>query len=122
MKTLRHIGLALLTVVLCVSFAACSDDDGPQTTSNLVGSVWVGTNPYTGFEVEVSIKSESKCVITVYEPNSTNLYDQEECDYLYSETTGAFSCKYDGYTITGKIVENTVTLTDKYGTYILTKK
>lgn len=114
--------MALLAVVLCVNFTACSDDDEPQTTSNLIGTVWAGTNPHTGFGVEVSIKNGTKCVITVYEPNSTDLYDQEECSYLYSEATGAFSCEYDSFTITGKIEGNTMKLTDKYGTYTLTKK
>lgn len=123
MKTLRFIGMALLAVVLCVNFAACSDDDDePQTPSNLIGTVWVGTNPNTGFEVEVSIKNDTKCIVSVYKPNSTDLYDQEECAYLYSVTTGAFSCEYDGYTITGKIEGNRMELTDKYGTYTLTKK
>lgn len=123
MKTLRFIGMALLAVVLCVNFAACSDDDDePQTPSNLIGTVWIGTNPNTGFEVEVSIKNDTKCIVSVYKPNSTDLYDQEECAYLYSETTGAFSCEYDGYTITGKIDGNRMELTDKYGTYTLTKK
>lgn len=123
MKTLRFIGMALLAIVLCVNFAACSDDDDePQTPSNLIGTVWVGTNPNTGFEVEVSIKNDTKCIVSVYRPNSTDLYDQEECAYLYSETTGAFSCEYDGYTITGKIDGNRMELTDKYSTYTLTKK
>lgn len=123
MKTLRFIGMALLAIVLCVNFAACSDDDDePQTPSNLIGTVWIGTNPNTGFEVEVSIKNDTKCIVSVYKPNSTDLYDQEECAYLYSETTGAFSCEYDGYTITGKIDGNRMELTDKYGTYTLTKK
>lgn len=123
MKTLRFIGMALLAVVLCMNFAACSDDDDePQTPSNLIGTVWVGTNPNTGFEVEVSIKNDTKCIVSVYKPNSTDLYDQEECAYLYSVTTGAFSCEYDGYTITGKIEGNRMELTDKYGTYTLTKK
>lgn len=27
MKTLRFIGMALLAIVLCVNFSACSDDD-----------------------------------------------------------------------------------------------
>lgn len=111
-----------MAVVLCVGLAACSDDDDEQTVSDLIGTVWVGTNPNTGFEVEVSIKDESKCVITVYRPGSTDLYDQEECAYLYSEATGAFSCEYDSFTITGKISGNTMRLTDKYGTYTLTKK
>lgn len=43
MKTLRFIGMALLAVVLCVNFAACSDDDEnepPVTPSTLAGTTW----------------------------------------------------------------------------------
>ena len=41
MKTLRKIGMAFLAVVLCVSFAACSDDDdsGKIDPSQLAG-IW----------------------------------------------------------------------------------
>ena len=45
----------------------------------------------------------SKCVITVYEPNSTELYNQEKYAYLYSETTSVFPCEYDGFKIKGQI-------------------
>ena len=56
MKTLRTIGMDLLAVFVCVNFAACSDDDGtPQPLADLVGTVWAGTNPFTGYGVEVSI-------------------------------------------------------------------
>lgn len=123
MKTFKFIGMALLTIVMCINLTACSDDDdGPGTPADLIGTVWTGTNPHTGFEVEVSIKNDSKCVITIYRPNSTDLYDQEECAYLYSETTGVFSCEYDHFTITGQIKGNSMKLTDKYGSYTLKKK
>lgn len=123
MKTLRLIGMALFAIVLCVSFASCSDDDDePQNPSDLIGTVWIGTSPYTGYEVEVNIKDDSKCIVTVYEPNSTTLYDQEECSYLYSETTGVFTCEYGGDEITGRISGNTMELTDQFGTYTLQKQ
>lgn len=38
MKTLRSIGMALLAVILCVSFATCSDDDDESST--LAGTTW----------------------------------------------------------------------------------
>ena len=45
MKTLRFIGVALLTVLLSVSFSACgSDDDGPQTSSSPLIGTWEKTN------------------------------------------------------------------------------
>lgn len=123
MKTLRFIGMALLALVLCVNFTACSDDDDePETVTDLIGTTWSGTNPYTDFGVEVYIKDGSKCVITVYRPDSKDVYDKEECSYVYDETTGVFSCRYDSYTITGKVEGNSMTLTDEYGTYVLKKK
>ncbi|MFL1684967.1 MULTISPECIES: hypothetical protein [Bacteroidales] len=64
----------------------------------------------------------SKCVITVYEPNSTELYNQEKYAYLYSETTSVFPCEYDGFKIKGQIEGNTMKHTDKYGTYTSSKK
>ncbi len=39
MKTLRYIGMALLAVVLCVNFAACSDDD-EDDVQTLSGTTW----------------------------------------------------------------------------------
>lgn len=122
MKTLRFIGMALLAMILCVNFAACSDDDEPQATSKFIGTVWRGTNPITEFVVEVSVTSNTKCIVTAYQPDGTTLYDRQECAYIYKETTGEFSCAYDGYTITGKIEGNTMELTDKFGTYTLTKQ
>lgn len=40
MKTLRFIGMALLAVVLSVSFSSCSDDDGSSYSVNDVTGVW----------------------------------------------------------------------------------
>lgn len=43
MKTLRYIGMTLLAVVLCVNFAACSDDDEDDTQvtpATLAGTTW----------------------------------------------------------------------------------
>ena len=123
MKTLRAIGMALLAVFVCVNFAACSDDDdAPQPLADLVGTVWAGTSPFTGYGVEVSVGGGSKCVVKVYKPNSSEVYDREECGYTYDESTGAFTCGYSGYTITGWVSGNTMTFTDEYGTYTLTRK
>ena len=123
MKTLRFFGMALLVMILCVNFAACSDDDEePQSTSDLIGTVWRGTNPHTDYVVEVEIKNDSRCVITTYEPDGSTVYAQEECSYVYDEATGEFVCQYDGYETTGKITGNTMTLTDIYGTYTLKRQ
>ena len=45
MKTIRLFGIALLTVLMSVSFSACgSDDDGPQTSSSPLIGTWEKTN------------------------------------------------------------------------------
>ena len=41
MKTLRMIGMALVAVVMCAGFAACSDDEeGDNPSSALAGTTW----------------------------------------------------------------------------------
>ncbi|MBQ9230211.1 MAG: hypothetical protein IJ190_03410 [Prevotella sp.] len=47
MKTLRFIGIALLTVLMSVSFSACggSDDDEPQPSSNPLIGTWESIDP-----------------------------------------------------------------------------
>lgn len=124
MKTLRYIGMAIMAIVLCIGFTACSsdDDDENQTTESLIGSTWAGTSTATGYGIEVRIIDSEKCSITVYAPNSSNATDTETCYYVYNEEDGTFACYYDGDSITGKISGNTMTLTDQYGTYKLKKK
>ena len=65
MKTLRFIGMALLAVVLCVNFAACSDDeDEPQTTpATLAGTTWkIVTSDENGMEGATFTFNEDKTV------------------------------------------------------------
>lgn len=42
MKTLRFIGMALLAVVMCVNFAACSDNDEEKAESDNLTEIIVG--------------------------------------------------------------------------------
>ena len=46
MKTLRLIGMALLVIVMSVSFIACSndDDDNKEASTSLVGTTWKVTS------------------------------------------------------------------------------
>jgi len=47
MKTLKFIGITLLTVLMSVSFSACggSDDDEPQPSSNPLIGTWESIDP-----------------------------------------------------------------------------
>lgn len=43
MKTLRFLGMVLLAMVLCVNFAACSDDDDDETVVKTIHVETAGT-------------------------------------------------------------------------------
>ena len=38
MKTLRFIGMALIAVIMCVNFVACSDDDEEEANAAIEGT------------------------------------------------------------------------------------
>ena len=46
MKTLRFIGMAILAVIMSISFVACSsdDDDDKEASTSLVGTTWKVTS------------------------------------------------------------------------------
>ena len=71
MKTLRFIGMALLAVVLCVNFAACSDDDEETTESDNLTEIIVGIWAQDGDDDILVIKADGTGVIygdeTLYE-------------------------------------------------------
>lgn len=123
MKKLLPILSALFIACLCIGFSACSDDDDgddSQSTSDLIGSVWYGVNHNTGYPTEVKIEDSRNCVITVYRPDSEEIYQQERVEYLYSETTGAFTVEFDDWNVKGYIKGNEMTLTDnRYGSFTL---
>ena len=109
MKKFKFLAFALFAVLACVSFASCSDDDKDEAV-----------NPHTGYPTKVEVKDASKCVVTVYEPNSTTIYQRDECTYTYDSKTGAFSVRFDDYNVIGFIKGDTMTLTDnRYGTFDL---
>ena len=128
MKTLRYIGATLLAIILCVSIAACSSDDEEDTTIptaiSLVGTDWKGVNG-GNCNVKVHIGNSTTCMITVYYPNSTKVYNQQECTYTYDEKTGRFTVKYSDsseykdYEMMGYTKGNALTVSDKYSTYTL---
>lgn len=130
MKTFRYIGMALLAIMLCVGFVACSSDDDDETASAasaLVGTEWQGKNG-VDCVVLVKITSSTQCNVTVYYPNSTKVYNNKVCTYVYDESTGRFilnysdDIAYDDYAMQGIIKGNILTVTDKYSTYTLRRK
>ena len=48
MKTFRFIGMAIIAVLLCVNFTACSNDDGDEPKSSSIVGVWEYTSNNDG--------------------------------------------------------------------------
>ena len=127
MKTFRIIGMALMAIMMCFSITACSsDDESASQTNSLVGTEWKGKNG-NNYMVVVKITSGNQCSITVYYPNSTKVYNSKVCTYVYNDSTGHSILNYsddkyyDDYAMQGYIKGNSLTVTDKYSTYTLTK-
>jgi uncharacterized lipoprotein YehR (DUF1307 family) len=57
MKTLRLIGMAIVAVIMCVNFAACSDDDEEEANATIEGT-W----KYTSSSDE-DLRSGSKVMV-----------------------------------------------------------
>lgn len=118
----------LFAIILCVGISACSDDDDEDTSIpsavSLIGTDWAGVNGVQ-CDVKVHIGNSSSCMVTVYYPNSTSVYNRQECAYTYNETTGRFVIiysdgnEYKNYEMQGYIKGNTLTVSDKYSTYTL---
>ena len=118
MKTLRFIGMALLAVVLCVNFAACSDDDEDAALpSSLAGTEWTGTDPY-GYVVNVTVGATT-CEIDVNKPDGSDYYTRTG-SYTYDPSTGSITAEYDGDIIKAQLKGNTITV--HYDDYVFTLK
>lgn len=122
MKTLRTIGMALLAIVMCINFTACEQEEEPWEPADAIDCEFYGTNP-EGYGVSIYIETETKCLVSIYSPNSTSLVDCELCDYQYNKETFTFTCTYNGNLMTGKLrAEDGVEymdITDHSGTYTL---
>lgn len=119
MKTLRFIGMALLAVVLCVNFAACSDDDEDSLPSSIAGTEWTGTDPYD-YVINVTVGT-STCEIEVNKPDGSNYYTGTS-SYTYDPSTGWITAEYGSTPIRGQIKGDTMTVSYDDYTIILKKK
>ena len=85
MKTLRYISMAILTVVLCVNFAACSDDDEETTESDNLTEIIVGIWAQDGDDDILVIKADGTGVIY----GDETLYEKGEGDsFTWSYNNG----------------------------------
>lgn len=113
MKTLRFIGMALLAIVLCMNFTACSEDDGNETSSTnyLAGTTWkvvsVSPNDVLGLE-GVNFTFHPNLSFTT-SPEVEDIFDR----YLVNgdKLLLGYSSDYNDY------VEGTLTINDNTATY-----
>ena len=119
MKTLRFIGMALLAVVLCVNFAACSDDDEdePQVTPTiLAGTTWkITASDENGMEgATFTFKADGTVTVNpsmwskvTYSVNNSDLKivfnDDDYIEGAISINGNAATYKYKWYDIDGSV-------------------
>lgn len=121
MKTLRFIGMALLAVVMCVNFIACSDDDDDNNSlpNSLAGTEWTGTDPYD-YIINVTVGT-STCKIDVKAPDGSDYYT-DTSSYTYDPSTGWVTAEYGSTPVSGQVKGNTITVSYEDYTITLRKK
>ena len=94
MKTLRFIGIALLTVLMSVSFSACggSDDDEPQPSSNPLIGTWESIDP-DGDNYILEMKADGSYYQVEYEGTT------EEIDRSYKGSYKILSVNGNTYEV-----------------------
>lgn len=126
MKTLRLFGVVLMTMIMCFSFSACSDDDDEDTSiptaAQLVGTTWRGTSSsWYGYYAIVTINSTSTCTVVVYDDEG-DVDQTVTCSYEYDEEDGEVYASY-GSGISGYIKGNKMSLTStSLGSFVMTKQ
>ena len=93
MKTLRLFGVALLTVLMSVSFSACgSDDDGNQPSSNPLVGTWEMTD-VDGDYYTLELKADGSYYQVEYEGTT------EEIDRSYKGSYKILSVNGNTYEV-----------------------
>lgn len=117
MKTLRFIGMALLAVIMCVNFAACSDDNDDSLPSSIAGTEWSGKDPYD-YIINVTIGT-STCKIEVKMPDGSDYYSGTS-SYTYDPSTGWITAEYGSTQVSGQVKGDTMII--DYDDYTITLK
>ena len=81
MKTFRFIGMALLAVVMCVNFAACSDDDEEKVASDNLNKIIIGAWAQDGDDDIFVVNADGTGI--GYEDEDEELYEQNEQCYTF---------------------------------------
>ena len=127
MKAIRLIGVALLTVLMSVSFSSCSksdDDNGGSSSNPLVGTWYTegvekGSPTYT----EITYNADYTCTWRDYKSDKTTIKESESGKYKVEGSTLSiwWSGSSTPWTTTFSISGNKMTTSEAGGT-VWTKK
>lgn len=78
MKTLRFIGIILLTVILCMNFTFCSDDD--ESNKSITGTTWKCTST----EVTELLDNDEDKINPIEEGRAFKFLSYDRCFFIYS--------------------------------------
>ncbi|MDE6823062.1 MULTISPECIES: lipocalin family protein [Bacteroides] len=96
MKTLRFIGMAIVAVIMCVNFAACSDDeDESGNAASLIGTWKIEKVATNGVEEEWDgypyfVITDTHCYFT----DEEDIEKSDYCTYTYDTKSKVMHCKY----------------------------
>ena len=114
MRTLRMFATTLMMVVLCVSFASCSNDDDKDdpspyyTAEELVNTTWTGTNTKQD-NYEIKLTSKTDLTLKITNKSGTVYVDNAALKYDYNAENGNFTSSYEGTAIKGQITKTDMT-------------
>lgn len=97
MKTLRFIGMALIAVIMCVNFAACSDDEEDDKSggaANLVGKWKIETAATNGVTEEWDGYPYYVVTDTHFYFTDENGTKSDYCTYTYDASSKVMHGKY----------------------------
>lgn len=101
MKTLRLIGMALIAVIMCVNFVACSDDeDESGNAASLIGTWKIEKVATNGVEEEWDgypyfIVTDTHCYYT----DEEGIEKSDYSTYTYDVKSKVMHCKYVNHDI-----------------------
>jgi hypothetical protein len=93
MKQLRFIGVALLTVLMSVSFSACSssddDDDNGGSSSNPIVGTWYTEGEEKGYSTytEITYNADYTCTWREYNSDKTTIKESDSGKYKVEGST-----------------------------------
>lgn len=90
MKTLRMFGMAVVAVLLCANFAACSDDDDDDDSSKVLENGHVMVSGHEAVDLGLSVKWAT-CNIGSYTPEGYGEY------YAWGETETKSDYSWETY-------------------------